>query len=86
MSEMFLGEPPANIKKWIVEHYSPAPTGHAETWIKFSENDTWHEYDFKDALDRQAFVAAGLLDDGAEPLWITPPYAIEIGTDVTSIG
>ena len=25
MNEIFLGEPPANIKAWIIEHYSPGP-------------------------------------------------------------
>ena len=27
--DIFLGEPPANIKQWIINHASPA--GHAET-------------------------------------------------------
>ena len=89
MSQIFLGEPTANIKEWIVEHYSPAPVGHAETWVKFSENDTWHEYDIKGAMDKQALIAAGLMKEGGLLpvwIWITSPYAVEIGTDVTSIG
>jgi len=72
--DIFLGEPPARIKKWIVEHYAPAPAGHADTWIKFSENDTWHEYDIKGAMDCPALIAAGLMPNGSgtylEPSWI----------------
>lgn len=33
-TEIFLGEPPANIKQWIIEHATPA--GHAETIFTFS--------------------------------------------------
>ena len=65
-------------------------SGHAETWVKFSENDTWHEYDIKGALDISALIAAGLMPEGSgemgPPEWTTQPYAVEIGTDVTSIG
>lgn len=38
--DIFLGEPPANVKEWIIEHYSPAPAGHAETCITFSDGSS----------------------------------------------
>jgi len=89
MRKIFLGEPPARMKKWIVEHYAPAPAGHAETWMKFSSNDTWHEYDIEGAIDHSALIAAGLMSQispSLPPEWINYPYAVEIGTKVTSIG
>ena len=88
MTTIFLGKPPANIEAWIKAHSQPA--GHADTWIKFSENDTWHEYEIKGAMDYDALISAGLMPEGSgteiEPSWNTYPYAVEIGTVVTSIG
>jgi hypothetical protein len=64
-------------------------SGHADTWVKFSENDTWHEYEIKGVLDFTALISVGLMPEGSgienEPSWNTFPYAVEIGTDVTSI-
>ena len=41
--DIFLGEPPARIKKWIVEHYAPgpgpAPEYHKDTWIWLEGED-----------------------------------------------
>lgn len=69
---------------------SSGPSGHADTWIKFSENDTWHEYEIKGAFDFTALISVGLMPEGsgisASPVWNYSPYAVEIGTDVTSIG
>ena len=66
-------------------------SGHAATWIKFSENDSWHEYNIEGAMDCPALSSVGLMPEGSgemgPPEWTTqPPYAVEIGTDVTSIG
>ena len=71
---------------------APGPAGHADTWIKFSENDTWHEYDIDidGTINCASLVAAGLMPEGSgtefEPYWSNQPYAVEIGTDVTHIG
>ena len=37
---IFLGEPPANIKAWIIEHYNPSPAGSANTIFTFSGGQT----------------------------------------------
>ena len=74
----------------IVVGSSGGSSGHDTTWIKFSENDTWHEYDIQGTMDCSALIAAGLMPEGSgsevEPSWITSPYAVDIGNTVTSIG
>ena len=37
MAEIFLGEPPANIKQWIIDHYA-APIARATTIITTEED------------------------------------------------
>ena len=42
MTEIFLGEPPTNIKQWIIDHATPpGPAGHAETWYKYEGDTEW---------------------------------------------
>lgn len=65
-------------------------SGHVDTWVKFSENDTWHEYEIKGAFDFTELISVDLMPEGSgisgPPVWNHAPYAVEIGTDVTSIG
>ena len=35
-TKIFLGEPPANIKQWIIDHSTPV--GHPETRVKYPED------------------------------------------------
>ena len=38
--DIFLGEPPANIKQWIIEHYLPSPgPSELETPLYFEANE-----------------------------------------------
>lgn len=39
--EVFLGNPPENIKAWIEQHAQPASTEHEETWYKYSGDTEW---------------------------------------------
>ena len=42
-TKIFLGEPPANIKQWIIDHATPpGPAGHADTIFTFSNGQTVH--------------------------------------------
>ena len=88
MNQMFFGN--ARIMLFNSGSSTPELTEHADTWIKFSENDTWHEYDIEGAMDCPALIAAGLMPEGSGEIelaeWTIQPYAVEIGTAVTSIG
>ena len=90
LTGVFLGKPSPAVEAWIKTHeYPPTPeSSHAKTWIKFSENDKWHEYEIKGDFGYQSLIAVGLISEGSEygDSWDVNPYAIELGTDITSIG
>lgn len=78
-NQIFLGEPPPHIKQWIIEHTQPA--GHADTWVKYVGDTEWTPVSIEGTIV--------LVDDMGEIGQIENPYnivAIEIGTNVTSIG
>lgn len=39
MTEVYLGNPPANIIDWIKNHSQPV--GHADTWYKYDGDTEW---------------------------------------------
>ena len=81
-TEIFLGEPPANIKRWIEEHAAPA--GHAETRFTLQDG-TVETYDITDTLDQTWMINNGYFDDnGLE--WQKRINQADIGNTVTSIG
>lgn len=90
MNQMFFGNSRVMLFTPNGESTPLEQAGHADTWIKFSEDDTWHKYEIKGAMDYPTLISLGLMPEGSgtefEPYWTTNPYAVEIGTDVTSIG
>ena len=83
--EVYLGNPPENIKTWIQTHSQPA--SHEETWYKYAGDTEWRT--------KMLGGTIALVDALEEPTGqIENPYdivAIEIGTGtqanpVTSIG
>ena len=77
--KIYLGNPPANIKQWIIDHASPA--GHADTWYKYTGDTEW----------RTVSITETISGDGDEGLptdqipAVNNVVALEIGTDVTTI-
>ena len=79
-TQIFLGEPPANIKRWIEEHAAPAT--HADTWYKYAGDTEWRTVSISGSIDG---------DVSEETPTIQIPnvldiVALEIGTTVTIIG
>ena len=82
MTEIFLGEPPTNIKQWIIDHATPpGPAGHAETWYKYEGDTEWRTVSITGTISGET---------GGPPTSQIPNatdiVALEIGTNVTSIG
>ena len=85
-TKIFLGEPPANIKQWIIDHATPpGPATHADTWYKYAGDTVWKTVSISGTIE-------GIfdLDDGSGiPTTQIPGVknvvALEIGTDVISI-
>ena len=93
--EIFLGEPPANIKQWIIEHYGPVVK--PETYIKFSDGTEFYDIiEFPDGLDGifdlRTAIKYGWTNEGSDgydgpPDWdIKQPVEVVLGSNVTSIG
>ena len=80
--EIFLGEPPANIKQWIIEHATPAE--HPETRFTL-QGGTIETYDITGILDLQWMIANGYYDDNNWE-WTKTIVQVDIGNTVTSIG
>lgn len=81
-TKIFLGEPPTDIKEWIIEHSSPA--GHADTWYKYEGDTEWRTVSIK------GIIYGEYLDDqGETPTQQIPNIMnvkeLDIGTDVTYI-
>ena len=72
--EVYLGNPPENIKTWIQAHSQPA--AHEETWYKYSGDTEWRTIMLSGTI--------ALVDDSGEPTGQienpTDIIAIEIGT------
>ena len=82
MTNVFLGEPPADIKAWIIEHATPA--GHPETRFTL-EGGTVETHNITGALDTQWFIDNGYFDDD-EYTWTKTITQVDIGNTVTEIG
>lgn len=81
-TDIFLGEPPADIKQWIIDHATPA--GHPET--KFTlEDGTVETHDITGTLDLQWMIDNGYFDDYAAD-WTKTIIQADIGNTVTSLG
>ena len=85
-TNVFLGEPPADIKQWIIDHATPpGPAGHADTWYKYAGDTEWRTVSISGAING---VSPGESDPA--PTTQIPNVenvvALEIGTNVTSIG
>ena len=90
-TEIFLGEPPANIKQWIIEHATPA--GHPETILTFSGGQTvslnigrtlgdlWKE----DSEGEDATGEPILNYEGSDKLFKSDLELVDIGNTVTNI-
>ena len=83
-TQIFLGEPPANIKRWIEEHAAPAT--HADTWYKYADDTEWRTVSISGTI-------SGSYDEDVEEFIPTTQIpnaenvvSLEIGTNVTSIG
>ena len=80
-TNVFLGEPPADIKQWIIDH--TGPTGHAET-IFTLQDGTVETYDITGTLDKQWMITNGYYDEN-EMIWLKTITQADIGNTVTSI-
>jgi len=81
-TQIFLGEPPANIKQWIIEHATPA--SHADTRFTL-EGGTVKPENIIGTLDQTWMVNNGYYDDN-EWVWIKIITQADIGNTVSSIG
>ena len=84
MSTIFVGEPPPEIKSFIVERYATpsGQAGHAETWYKYAGDTSWRTVGINGTID-------GDINNSTPTTQIpnvADMVAIEIGTDVTGIG
>ena len=78
MTNVFLGEPPADIKAWIIEHATP--TGHADTWYKYAGDTEWRTVSISGTISGGAGTPTAQIPN------VETIVALEIGTNVTSIG
>ena len=85
MTQIFLGEPPANVKQWIIDHATPpGPAGHAETRFILSDG-TVETYNITGTLDYQWMADNGYWDDENFE-WLKDITQADIGNTVTGIG
>ena len=88
-TKIFLGEPPADIKQWIIDHTTPpGPAGHSET-IFTLQGGTVETYNITGLITKQWMIDNGYLVynsewDGYD--WQKEIAQVEIGNTVTSIG
>lgn len=80
--EIYLGNPPANIKQWIIDHASPA--SHPETRFTL-EGGTIETYNIIGTLDQQWMIDNGYWNEDDEE-WIKIIIQADIGNTVTNIG
>lgn len=78
MTTIFLGMPSPNIEQWIKDHSQSAY--HADTWYKYAGDTEW----------RTVSITGTISSSGSAPTTQIPDVknviALEIGSDVTSIG
>ena len=88
-TEIYLGNPPANIIDWIKAHSQPATRAETRIWWS-SDESNYNDYLIEGALDCPALIEKGLMPEGSgtefEPYWSNSPVKVEIGSDVTDIG
>lgn len=65
-TDIFLGEPPANIKQWIIDNATP--TGHSETRFTL-EGGTVETANITGTLDRQWMIDNGYWGGDADS-WV----------------
>ena len=90
-THIFLGEPPAHIKQWIIEHATPpGPAGHPETRFTL-EDGTVETYNITGTLNEQWMADNGYYipfdeetQDGG--YWEKRITQADIGNTVTNIG
>ena len=81
-TDIFLGEPPANIKQWIIDNATPV--GHVETRFTL-EGGTVETYNITGELDQQWMIDNGYYDE-SNVEWLKTITQADIGNTVTSIG
>ena len=82
--DIFLGEPPANIKQWIIDHCTPpGPVPHADTRFTL-DNGTVETYDITGSSFDDSWLEEHGFWDTIE--WLKPIVSVDFGTDVTGIG
>ena len=79
--DIFLGEPPANVKQWIIDHAMP-PGSAVHTETRFTLQDgTVEEYPINGVLDLDWMVAKGFYEgDDEEGHWVKIITSVDIGT------
>ena len=81
-TKIFLGEPPANIKQWIIDHATPpGPAEHPETRFTL-EGGTVETANITGPLNKQWFIDNEYYDGD----WTKIIIQVDIGNTVTSIG
>ena len=89
--DIFLGEPPAHIKQWIIEHATPpGPVPHADTRFTL-EDGTVETYNITGILNRQWMIDNGYykpydIETGEGDTWLKIIVQADIGNTVTSVG
>lgn len=78
--EVYLGNPPENIKAWIQAHLQP--TGHPETRFTL-EGGNVETYNITGTLDLQWMIDHEFFNDNN---WLKTITSVDIGNTVTSIG
>ena len=83
--DIFLGEPPAHIKQWIIEHATPpGPVPHADTRFTL-EDGTVETYNITGTINRSWMVTNGYWSED-KGQWLKTITQADIGNTVTSIG
>ena len=82
--DIFLGEPSANIKQWIIDHATPpGPAGHADTRFTL-QGGTVETANITGTLDRDWMIDNGYWDE-ENTEWIKPITQADIGNTVMYI-
>jgi hypothetical protein len=89
-TSIYLGNPPENIKKWILEHVQTGPTESPLTKIWFAdEPDKCYEYNWQGVFDTCAGkekLKGDVYSGDDTPFWRKSPIKIIIGTQIQSTG
>lgn len=87
MSKMFLGEPPANIKQWIIDH-NDSPS-YPETTIELTDGTKasydWTEITIQNFASADYCLAEEMMGSWSILEWTKDIQSIEIGSQVSSI-